>query len=397
MNGNAPVRNNDDVLVIGVGVTPVGEHWDLSLRELALQAIQGARAEAGMLRPQAMYVANMLAPILSGQTQLGALLADFAGLSGIEALTIEAAGASGGLAMRQAYTAVASGTVEAALVLGAEKVTDKTNAEVSAALASATDADSEAVQGITLAAQAALLMRRYLYTYDAPDDALAGFSITAHSNAVANPSAMFRRTIDLERYRRASVISDPLNMFDAAPVADGAAALILARADAIPPGTPHAPVKVIGSAASTAEVALHDRPDPLAFSAAADSAQRALSQASVGLDEVDFFELHDMFTICVPLSLEACGFAPPGEGWELARDGGFAIDGRFPILTFGGSKARGDTAGATGVYQLAEVVHQLQGRAGQNQVHKARIGMAQCLGGLASTAVTHLLCRFEGD
>jgi acetyl-CoA C-acetyltransferase len=397
MNHNQHSRKNDDVLVIGVGVTPVGEHWDLSLRELALQAIDSARAEAGMLRPQAVYVANMLAPILSGQTQLGALLADFAGLSGVEALTIEAAGASGGMAMRQAYMAVTSGFVEAAMVLGAEKVTDRTGTTVTAALASAADADSEAVQGITQAAQAALLMRRYLHVYEAPGDALAGFSISAHSNAVTNPCAMFRRAIDVESYRRAPIISNPLNMFDAAPVADGAAALILARAEAIPPGTPHAPVRIMGSAAATAELALHDRPDPLLFSAAAESSQRALSQAGVGLEDVDLFELHDVFTICAALSLEACGFAPPGEAWKLARDGDIAIDAKLPILTFGGSKARGDAAGATGVYQLAEIVYQLQGRAGENQVPRPRFGMAQCLGGLGGTAVTHVLCPFEAD
>jgi acetyl-CoA C-acetyltransferase len=397
MNQTPRPKHKDDALILGVGMTPVGEHWDLSLRELALQAIEAARTEAGRLRPQAVYVANMLAPLLSDQTQLGALLADFAGLSGAEAVTIEAAGASGGFAMRQAAMAVASGAVEVAMVVGAEKVTDRTGATVTAALASAADADSEAVQGVTLAAQSALLMRRYMHDYGAPSDALAGFSITAHQNAVTNPSAMFRKAIDLERYRRAPTISEPLGMFDGAPVADGAAALILARADAIPSGTPHAPVRILGSGASTAEVALHDRPDPLTFTAAAESCQRALSQAGVERASVDFFELHDITTICAALCLESCGFAPRGGAWKLARDGDIALDGNLPLLTFGGSKARGDTAGATGVYQLAEVVYQLQGRAGENQVSEAQIGLAQCLGGLAGTAVTHVLSRFEGD
>ena len=122
-----------EVYVAGVGLTPVGEHWNVSLRELALEAIQAARADAGGLRPQALFAANMLAPALSGQTHLGVLLADFAGLRGIEATSFEAAGASGGVALRQAYLAVRSGLIDVALVIGVEKVTDRVGAAVEAA------------------------------------------------------------------------------------------------------------------------------------------------------------------------------------------------------------------------------------------------------------------------
>jgi acetyl-CoA C-acetyltransferase len=361
------------------------------LRELALEAISAAREDAGMLHPQALYMANMLSPLLSGQTQLAALVGDFAGLDGIEALTVEAAGASGGMAMRQAYLAITSGEVDVALVVGAEKVTDKISAEATTALASSADSDSEVVQGITPAAQAALLMRRYLHEYDAPMDAMSGFSITAHANAVSNTAAMYRRAIDLDRYRLAPMVSEPVNMFDSAPVADGAAAIILARREAIPTGTPHPAVLIAGSGASTAPPALHDRRNALKFAAAEISCQRALTQADIGLEDIDLFELHDAFSICAALSLEACGFADPGQGWKLARDDRIALDGEIPILTFGGSKARGDTAGATGLYQIVEVVHQLRGSAGENQVQGARAGLAQCLGGLGSTAVTHVL------
>lgn len=389
-------RSGDDVVIVGVGLTPVGEHWDRSLRELALAAISSAREDAGMLHPQALYMANMLSPLLSGQTQLGTLIADFAGLTGIEALTVEAAGASGGMALRQAYLAIASGQVDVALVVGAEKVTDKIGAAVNAAMASSSDSDSEAVQGVTPAAQAAMLMRRYLHEHDAPAEALAGFSITAHANAVSNPAAMYRRAIDLDSYRRAPMVSEPVNMFDGAPVADGAAAIILARGEAIPTGTPHPGVSIAGSGAASAPPALHDRPDPLKMTAAEVSCQRALDQADLPLPDVDLFEVHDSFSICAALALEACGFAARGQAWRLASDGRIALDGQIPILTFGGSKARGDTAGATGVYQIVEVVHQLRGGAGENQVPGATIGMAQCLGGLGGTAVTHVLRAFEG-
>jgi acetyl-CoA C-acetyltransferase len=387
--------NSNEVWIVGVGLTPVGEHWEKSLREIALEAIAAALAEAPGLSPQALYVANTLAPALSGQSQLGSLLADFAGLRGVEAMTIEAAGASGGAALRQAYLALKAGAIDVALVVGLEKVTDQAGPALQAALATATDADYEAVQGITPTAQAALIMRRYLHETGAPADALAGFSLVAHANAVGNPYAMFRRAIKPEDYSRAGMVSEPVNMYDAAPVADGAAALILARSRALPPAGPLPAVRVAGSSLAIAAVALHDRRDPLVLEAANHSANQAYRQAGVTADDIDFFELHDPFSIYAALSLEAAGFASRGQGWRLAQDGEITRQGRIPVTTLGGSKARGDTGGATGVYQVAEVTLQLQGRAGSSQVEGARIGMAQCLGGSGGTAATHILVRVD--
>jgi acetyl-CoA C-acetyltransferase len=384
-----------EILVAGVGLAPVGEHWEKSLRSLALEAMNAAVEDAGGVRPQALFVGNMLAPALSGQTHLGVLLADFAGWRGIEAATYEAAGASGGVALRQAILALASGAVDRALVVGVEKLTDRIGSSVEAALAAAADADFEAVQGVTPASQAALLMRRYIHEHRVPDHGFAGFSLNAHANAVGNPQAMYRKAIRLEDYASAPMLSDPVNLFDAAPVADGAAALLLTRAGAhdLPQRSPR--VAVLGSAVATGPLALHDQPDPLGFETAALSARRALSQARASAEAIDLFELHDVFSIYAALSLEAAGFAERGQGWKLAAEGGISREGRIPINTLGGSKARGDAGGATGIYQVAEVALQLQGRAGECQVPGAQIGMAQCLGGAGATAATHILRRCD--
>jgi acetyl-CoA C-acetyltransferase len=384
-------NSSNNVVILGAGMTPIGEHWDISIRELALEAISAARSEAPEVQPEAFYTANMLAPVLSRQSQLGALLADFSGLRGIEAMTIESAGASGGIALRQAFLGIKSGLLRSALVVGVEKVTDRVGSEVDAALATMTDADYEAIQGITPTTQAALMMRRYLYEYDAPADALAGFSINAHANAVSNPFAMFKRAIKLEQYARASMVSDPVNMFDAAPLADGAAALLLTSSEHIPANFDKPLVKVIGSAVSSSAISLHDQPDPLVISTAKTSAAKAYQETNLSPEDIDLFELHDIFSILAALSLEAAGFAQKGEGWKLAVDGAIHRDGKIPICTFGGSKARGETGGATGVMQIVEVVRQLQGLAGENQVKNAKIGMAQCLGGIGATAATHIL------
>jgi acetyl-CoA C-acetyltransferase len=372
------------IFIAGAGMTPVGEHWDNSLRELALDAVEAAQKDAPGLRPEALFVGNMLASELSHQAHLGALIADFAGMRGIEAATVEAAGASGGAALRQAVLAVGSGMVETALVVGVEKMTDKVGAAVPAAAATAADGDWEAAQGVTPTALAALIMRRYMHEHKVALKDFAGFSVNAHANAATNPNAMFRNAITAEAYAKAGMVSDPINVFDSAPDADGAAALIVA---AVP-----ARVRVAASTMATDALAVHDRPDMLTFEAARLSAARAYELAGIGPDEVDLFELHDAFTVFAALSLEAAGFAERGQGWRLAG-GEIALTGRIPISTFGGLKARGNPGGAAGVYQAAEVALQLRGEAGPNQVQDARWGMAQCLGGAGATAVTHIFER----
>ena len=380
-----------NVVIAGIGQTEVSEHWDVSLRELALRAIEAAQQDAGGLQPQALYIGNMLAPTLSRQAHLGSLVADFAGLIGIEAMTIEAAGASGGAALRTGYLAIASGQADVVLVVGVEKFSDQVGAPVEEALALSTDSDFESIQGMTPTAQAALLMQRYLHEFHAPRAAFAGFALTAHANGAGNPCAMYRKAISAESYNRAGVVSEPLNLFDVAPNADGAAALLLTRPERLPPGFPRPLVRVTGSSLVTDTLALHDRPDPLTFQAAHVSVERACRQARITPLQVDLFELFDAYSIYTALSLEAAGFAARGEGWKLAQDGSLERTGSLPIATMGGLKARGNPGGATGVYQVVDAVLQLRGEAGANQIPNARRALVQSLGGPASTVVTHVL------
>ncbi|HLO31335.1 MAG TPA: thiolase domain-containing protein [Anaerolineales bacterium] len=386
-----------DVVIAGIGQTEVGEHWSIGLRDLAFTAIQEAVKDSGGLRPQSLFVGNMLAPNLSNQAHLGVLLADYAGLLGIEAVTIEAAGASGGAALRQGYLAIASGMVDVALVVGVEKFTDKIGPDVDTALSTTSDADFEAVQGMTPAAQAALLMKRYMHEYQVPAGGFAGFALTAHANGVGNPCAMFRKALKPEAYARAEMVSDPLNMFDVAPNADGAAALVLTRRDLLPSNYPqgHLLVKIAGSASASDTLALHDRKNMLYFDTAQISAAKAIKQAGIILEDIDLFEYHDVFSIYAALQLEAVGFAARGEGWKLARDAEISLKGRIPCATLGGMKARGFPGGAAGVYQAVEAAMQLRGQAEPNQVPDARTALIQSLGGPASTAVSHILTKMD--
>jgi acetyl-CoA C-acetyltransferase len=388
--------STEDIIIAGIGQTKVGEHWGTSLRELAFYAMESARKDSGGIQPQALYIGNVLAPTVSGQAHLGVLLADFAGFRGVEAYTIEAAGASGGAALRAGFLAIKSGFVDVAMIVGVEKITDKVSEEAEEAVTSILDSDYESVHGMTSAAQAALLMRRYQHDYQTPKNAFAGFPLIAHANGAGNPKAMFQRAIKPELYNRAGLVCDPLNIFDAAPDADGAAAVILARSRFLPKDSHHPGVRLTASNVATDSLALHDRPDILDFRAARLSIERAIYQAGITLEQIDFFELHDAFSIYAALSLEAAGFAERGQGWQLAQNGQASLTGPIPIATMGGLKARGNPLGATGIYQIVESVIQLRGQAGNNQIPDARIGIAQCLGGPASTAVTHILEKTSG-
>ena len=381
-----------NVAIVGVGQTEVGEHWDVSLRHLALGAIQSAMADAGVMNANALYVGNMLSGELEGQEHLGALVADFAGFRGIEAFKIEAACASGAAALRMGYVAVAGGLADTVIVVGVEKMTDTLSPDTTTALAMAADADYEAAQGATFVTLNALLMRRYMHEYGYSHQDFAPFAVNAHQNAVNNPHAMFQFPVTAEKFARARMICDPVNLLDSSPICDGAAAVVLA-AEEQAHAHAMAPVRIAASSVGTDTLAIHDRRDPLVLEGARLSSHRAYQQAGVGPGDIDVFELHDAFSIMATLSLEAAGFAEKGEGVRLAQEGQIGIDGTIPVTTMGGLKARGHPVGATGVYQVVEVVQQLRGLAGENQIPDARIGMAQNIGGSGATVVTHILER----
>jgi acetyl-CoA C-acetyltransferase len=380
-----------DVSIIGIGQTKVGEHWDKSLRQLSMEAILAALSDAGLERADALYVGNMLSGEVSGQEHIAASIADFAGLRGIEAMKVEAAEGSGAAALRLGYMAVASGLMDTVIVCGVEKMSDAvSSATASAALALSVDSDYEALHGLSLAALNALLMRRYMHEYGVKREDLAPFAVNAHRNAVGNSYAMFPHPVTTEAFMKAPMVADPISLMDSAPLADGAAAVILCPGDRARQFNAGA-VRIVASAAATDSLAIHDRRDPLFLEAAYLSAQRAYQQAEVGSADMDLFEVHDAFTIMSVLSLEACGFAQRGQGVRLAQEGEIALEGRIPICTMGGLKARGNPVGATGVYQIVELVEQLRDQAGVNQVKGARLGMAQSIGGTGGTVITHIL------
>ena len=379
-----------EVAIIGIGQTPIDEHWDKSLRELAGEAIFAALNDAQRTTADGLFVGNMLSGMLSKQEHLGALIADWVGLTGIEAVKVEAACGSGAAALRMGLMAVSSGEMDSALVVGVEKMTEGLPVETTEALATAADADYEAAHGLSFVAINALVMQRYLHVYGWQHTDFAPFSINAHANAMHNPNARLHEQITEKDYNRARMVAAPINLLDASPTGDGAAALLLVPVEMLNRGDKPI-IKIIGSASATDTLAVHSRKDPLWLSAGEKSSRKAYAQAGIGPQDIDLFELHDAFSIMSALSLEACGFAERGQGPRLAQEGAILPNGRIPITTLGGLKARGHPVGATGVYQVVEVAQQLRGEAGPTQVQNAKIGMAQNIGGSGATIITHIL------
>ena len=377
-----------EVAILGVGQTAVAEHWSLSLRQLAAQAGRAALHDAGLepAQIQALYVGNMTSGSLNAQQHLGALVASELGLEGAEAMRIEAACGSAGATLRQGILAVGSGQMDTVLVVGVEKMTETVKGDTTAALVQAADADFEGAHGVTFVALNALIMRRYMLEHGYQHDDFAPFAINAHANGAKNPHAIFQEPITLKAYQRGRMVADPISLYDASPIGDGAAALLLVPAERAPEA-----VRILGSAIATDTLAVHDRADVTWLSAVAKSAERAYAQAGVSPADIDLFELHDAFSIMAALSLEASGFAERGRGVRLAQDGVIFSNGRLPIASMGGLKSRGHPVGATGLYQLVEATLQLRGRAGAAQLDGLRLAMTQNIGGSGATVATHIL------
>ncbi len=373
------------VSIGGVALTPVGEQWELSLRDLACEAALKALDSVEIDHIDALYIANMAAAPIQGQLHLGAMLADALGLRRIPAIRVEAAQASGGVAIHEAYLAVASGLYDSVIVVGVEKMSDALPEEVRSALAMAEDQEYTAYTGVTDIGLCALLHRLYMERYEAKPEEIASLAAVSHEHAVGCPHAQYPFKVSVERILSSPMEADPIHMLECSGIGDGAAALIL-TADA-------GNVEIAASTVAVDHFFLTERRDPLTLEAVRMASKRAYEMAGISPRDIDLVELHDLTTIMGILSLEDLGFVEKGFGARYVSEGNVRRDGELPVNTFGGLKARGNPVGATGVYQVAEVALQLLGEADRCQVEDAETGLAENLGGVASTCSITILRR----
>jgi len=383
------------VAIIGIGQVPVREHWDNGIRELSVKAILNAMDDADIKQVDALYIGNMLGSYLSDQSNLGALVAEYAGLNVQESLSVEAACGSAAAAFRQAVIAVASGKIDTAVAVGVEKLTEHSDVAPSNGLATAADADYEAAMGLSFVSINALLMRRYMHEYGCNKSDFAGFVINAHKNALHNKNAMFKAHINEDKYAKAKLIADPINLLDSSPISDGAAAVVITSLENASKYKT-TPIEIRACESGIDTIALSKRSNPLRLKAVTDSTERAFKVAGIRHNDIDLFEPHDAFSIMTTLALESAGFADWGTGTRLANEAEIGIQGRLPLSTFGGLKARGHPVGATGLYQIVEASLQLRGEAPDAiQVPSANLAVTQNIGGSASYVVTTVLERVK--
>lgn len=381
---------------VGQGIVKVTRKKGATLRDMGAEAIQKALADAGVDKKEvsALFVGNMMSGMLSDQQHLGPFLATAAGLGSVDTMTTEACCGAGGAALRMAYTALQSGMHDTVVVAGVEQMTHMDREKITKSLATASDWDLEGSRGASFASLNAKLMKLYIETYGIDRSKFAPFALTAHSNALTSEHATLRKPQSEADYESSAILSDPVRILDASPTCDGAAAVVLTtRKDIASNVSGRRQVVLAGSGAGSDILAVDHRPEPLKLRAVEKSTEEALKRAGITQGNVDIFELHDAYSIMACLCLESAGFAMPGEGTSFAQDGHLSLRGLLPIATFGGLKARGHPVGATGVYQAAEMVVQLRGEAGANQVKGAEVAVSQNVGGAGSSVFTHVFVR----
>ncbi len=382
------------VAIAGVGMAKFGELWDKNLRDITLEAGMYAIFDAGVPGSDidGMVIGNMSAGRFTGQEHLGAQAVDIGGLGDIPAYSVEAACASGGAAIRQAYMAIKSGEHDVMLVLGSEKMSDVNQTEAMNTISVASDWEWEGMFGATFPALYAFMARRHMMEYGTTEEHLALPTVKNHANAVHNEFAQFQRAVPIEVVMNSGLLADPLRVLHSSPVTDGAAGLVMCRADLVKKYT-DTPVYIESSEQRTDTLALHDRKSITTFNSVVTSTKSALKEASLELKDIDVIELHDSFSIGEIMLTEDVGIAKKGEGGKALEEGITEIGGKFPVNTSGGLKARGHPIGATGVAQIVELALQLRGDADKRQVDGAEKGLAVNLGGTGATSIVHIVGR----
>lgn len=379
-----------DVAIVGVSQTKFGELWEKSFRDLVVEAGIDAIRDANMNGEDidAMYIGNMTGGLFVGQEHIGSLIAEHSGLTPIPATRVEAACASGGLALRQAIMAVASGYYDRVMAAGVEKMTDVVDA--TPAIAAAADREWEAQQGVTFPSLYAMMAKRHMYEYGTTREQIAGFAVLGHKNGALNPKAQFQREISVDAVLNSTKVASPLNILDCSPVSDGAAAIIVCPADEAHKYT-DTPIYIRASTQASATISLHNRKSLTTLPSTIFAAKKAYDMANLTPKDMDMAEVHDCFSINGLIAIEDLGFFEKGKGGQAIEDGLIERDGDIAVNPSGGLKARGHPLGATGIAQAAEITWQLRQEAGKRQVSDATSGITLNIGGTGGTAAIHIL------
>jgi len=384
------------VAIVGVGMTKFGEHWEMGFRDLILEAGVDALADANMQGNEidGLFGGTMASGKMVGQEHIGALLADYMGLTPVASTRVEAACASGGLALRIGVMAIASGMHNRVIVGGVEKMTDVSADEATVALGGAGDQEWELFQGATFPALYALMARRHMVEFGTKEEHFASVAVKNHANAAKNKFAQYQKEITIQEVMESRPVASPLKILDCSPLSDGAAALVLVPLEDARKYN-DTPIEILASTQASGSLALQSRRTHTALYATKIAAEKAYQMAKLQPKDIDVCEVHDCFTSAEVMAIEDLGFFPKGKGGFASFDGETALNSKISINTSGGLKGCGHPVGATGVKQAVEIAWQLRGQAGKRQVTGAEIGMTHNVGGSGATCVTHIMKRAD--
>jgi acetyl-CoA C-acetyltransferase len=379
------------VAIIGCGLSKFDEHWDLGFRDLVVKAGTEAIIDAnlGGSNIDAGFVGTMASGRFIGQEHIGALLADQMGLTPVPITRVEGACASGGLALRQGFMAVASGLHDIVVVGGVEKMTDLGSSMVSDVLGGAGDQEWELFMGATFPGLYALMARRHMFEYGTTSEQLASVAVKNHRFGSKNKYAQYQNEITIDTVLKSKMVADPLHVFDCSPITDGAAAVVLAPLDIAKKYT-EKPIEIVASAQASDFLALHSRKSITGLNATKVAAKKAYEMAGVKSTDIDIAEVHDCFTIAEIMAIEDLGFFEKGKGGPATLNKETDVGGKVVINTSGGLKACGHPVGATGVKQAVEISWQLRSQAGERQIKNPEVGLSHNVGGSGATTVIHI-------
>lgn len=374
----------DTVYVLGGGQTRFGELWGKSLSDLIREAVDAALMNTKIMPTDIdmVVIGNMIGGETAEQAHLGTFASSLLPHHP-PALRVEAACASGGLAIHTACAFLESGKAETILVIGAEKLTDVAGEIVTSALMHAGDAEKDGPAGLTFPSIFALTAAAYMHEYGLTREDLSLVSACSHRAAIKNPYAQFRKEIPATTISKSPLVADPLRLLDCSPITDGAAAVILSTRK-------ESNVRIAASQLANESLSLADRASLTSFVSTRTAFESAMKEARWNKNDIDGIELHDCFSIASLIHLEDCGFAEEGKAVQLFRDGDTDVTGSLPVNCSGGLKACGHPIGATGVKQVLDCFKQLTNQA-PNQISNAKRMLAHNLGGVGATCTVHLL------
>ncbi len=387
------------VAIIGVGNSKFGVRNDVTMSELAYEAVKPSFEDAGLTAKDVEFVA--LGSVGAGawyeELLPAVVVSEYCGLTGAGLVRCEAACASGSAAFFTAYSAIASGQADITMALGAEKMREIDNSTSMEWIGRAGYYFWEFHNfGMTFPAYYALYATAHMAKYGTTEEDLALVAVKNHKYAAMNPIAQLHNKVTVDDVLSSMVIASPLKLYDCCPLSDGAASIILASEEKVKELKIDTPIWVAGIGYSSGTANLSKRPDFVGLEASVLASQRAYKAANVTAEQLDLAEVHDCFTIAEIMAYEDIGLCKRGEGVKLLREGQTEIGGKIPVNMDGGLKAKGHPIGTTGCSMIYELTKQLREEAvekGRQVPLKNYIGLAHNVGGTGHYCYVTILKR----